>query len=453
MAVIAHDPDKKPDGRTTLELGAVLPQTATVNEAGNLCVGGVDLVELARQAGTAVYVMDEEHIRTQLRSYRKAFEGNGITGNVVYAGKAFITRAMVQLVNKENACLDVSSGGELYLALAAGFPAARIIEHGNNKTEEELIEAVYAGIGRIAVDSFEELEMLDAIANDRGINQAILLRINPGVLADTHAFVATGAEDSKFGFSLQSGAALHAVLRAQELPNLDLKGLHVHIGSQILSADPFDYTIKVICEFMAQLQDQFSIQFEEFNLGGGLGVAYLAGDEPPSIEEFMSRIAASLKEHCAARNLTVPYLFLEPGRSVVANAGVTLYTVGSVKDLPGIRTYVSVNGGMTDNIRTALYDARYEAVIANKASLPRDRIVTLAGKHCESGDVVAIDTAIQTPEAGDIVCVFATGAYCYTMSSNYNKQTRPAVYFVRDGSERLVVRRETYADLLKCDIV
>ncbi|MCL1891509.1 MAG: diaminopimelate decarboxylase [Coriobacteriia bacterium] len=452
MAHLAHDPNKEPDGRTTLELGAVLPQTAAVNKSGNLCVGGVDLVELARKNGTAAYVMDEDHVRSQLRSYRTAFAQSDIEAEVVFAGKAFLARAMAKLVNGEKCWLDVSSGGELHVALAAGFPAENIIAHGSNKTPSELVEALAAGVGRIAVDSFEELERVNNLAAERNVVQNIFLRIKPGIVADTHEFIVTGAEDSKFGFGITDGAAKKAVLRAMELANVELKGLHVHIGSQIFSLTSFESTIDVMMKFMAELYDEHGIELEEFDLGGGLGIAYAPEDEPASIEDFVACITTALKEHCKIRGLSLPRLFVEPGRSVVANAGVTLYTVGNIKDLPEIRTYVAIDGGMTDNIRTALYDAHYEAVVANKANEPRDCVVTLAGKHCESGDVVAIDTSLQTPEVGDVVCVLGTGAYCYTMASNYNKQVRPAVYFVRDGSERLVVRRETYDDLLNCDI-
>jgi len=452
MAHLAHDPTKQPDGRTTLELGAVLPQTAAINEAGHLCVGGVDLVELAQSQGTALYIMDEEHIRTQLRRYRTSFATSGSNTQVVYAGKAFITRYMTQLVAEEGVWLDVSSGGELHVALAAGFSAAHIIAHGNNKTLHELTEAIEAGVGRIAVDSFEELERVNTLAAARSVVQPILIRIKPGIVADTHEFVVTGSEDSKFGFGIQDGTALQAVLRAQQLASIDFKGLHVHIGSQIFSLDSFVHTIETVFAFMSMLHGEHAIKVDEFDLGGGLGIAYVPEDRPSSIEEFAEQVILVYKSLCAAYGLDAPRLFVEPGRSVVANAGVTLYTVGTIKNLPGIRTYVAIDGGMTDNIRTALYNAHYEAVVANKATLPRDCIVTLAGKHCESGDVVAIDTALQTPEVGDIICVFGTGAYCYTMASNYNKQVRPAVFFVRDGSEKLVVRRETYDDLLNCDV-
>ena len=452
MAHLAHDPDKIPDNRTTMDLKTVLPLTACVAEGGNLCVGGVDLVELALSEGTALYVMDEVHVRTQLQRFRTAFRDKETDAQVVYAGKAFVNRYMARLVNEEGCWLDVSSGGELYVALAAGFPAERVIAHGNNKSLNELTEALDAGVGRIAVDSFEELEHVNVLAEQRGLVQPILLRIKPGIMTDTHAFVITGAEDSKFGFGIADGTALEAIRRADQCPNIKLKGLHVHIGSQIFSLASFEHTIEVMVALMATVRDDSGIEFSEFDLGGGLGAAYAPEHEPPSIEEYVKHVASTLKTQCEAKGLTVPFLFIEPGRAVVANAGVTLYTVGAIKDLPGIRTFVAVNGGMTDNIRTALYDAHYEAVIASKSMWPRNKIVTLAGKHCESGDVVAIDTALQTPEVGDIVCVLATGAYCYTMSSNYNKQVRPAVYFVRDGKARLAVRRETYEDLLHCDV-
>jgi diaminopimelate decarboxylase len=452
MAHLAHDPHKKPDGRTARDLGKVLPHTACVNSSGNLELGGVDLVDLAKSQGTALYVMDEEHIRVQLRRYRAALNQNGVVAEVAFAGKAFLARYMAALVNEEQAWLDVSGGGELYIALSAGFPAEHIVVHGNNKTVRELSEAIEAGAGRIVVDSALELERVNELAAERGVVQPIFLRVKPGVVADTHEFIQTGAEDSKFGFGLADNTAQEAAKRAAELPHVDLKGLHVHIGSQIFALSSFARVIEVMVEFLALLKQSYSIELTELDLGGGLGIAYAPEHEPPSVEEFGALITQSLTEQCARHELAVPRILVEPGRSIVANAGLTLYTVGCVKDLPGIRTYVAIDGGMTDNIRTALYDAHYEAVVANKADQPRDAIVTLAGKHCESGDVVAVDTALQTPATDDIVCVFSTGAYCYTMASNYNKQPRPAVYFVRDGQARHVVRRESYEDLINCDI-
>ncbi|MCL1847212.1 MAG: diaminopimelate decarboxylase [Coriobacteriia bacterium] len=450
MAHIGRNPDAKPDFKTTMELGAVLPQTAEVKD-GHLWIGGVDTVELAREFGTALYVMDEEHIRTQLRKFLEWTRYHWEDVDVVYAGKAFICKAMCRLVQEEGCYLDVSSGGELAIALAAGFPAERIVSHGNNKTISELTEAIEAGVGRIVADSFEELDRIDQLAQARGVRQPVLIRVTPGVIADTHEYIQTAAEDSKFGFGLRDGLAHEAVKKAVSLPGIDFRGLHMHIGSQIFVLNSFAKAIEVVVGFMEEIRDQTGCVVAELDTGGGLGIAYGVPDEPSTIEQFGKVIVDDIKEHCERRGLPVPHIMIEPGRAVVANAGVTLYTVGIIKHIPNIRTYVAVDGGMTDNIRTALYGAHYEPTIANRADQPRDTVVTVAGKHCESGDVVAIDVPLQQTQAGDVLCVFATGAYCQSMASNYNKQVRPGVVFVRDGIARLVVRRETYEDLMRCE--
>jgi diaminopimelate decarboxylase len=451
MAHIAHNPDARPDYKTTMELGAVLPLTAEV-KAGRLYIGGVDSVELAREQGTALYVMDEEHIRVQLRKYLEWTRYHWKDVDVVYAGKAFICKAMCQLVKEEGCYLDVSSGGELAIALAADFPAERIVAHGNNKTIRELTECVGAGVGRIVADSFEELARIDRLAQEHGMQQPVLIRVTPGIVADTHEYVQTGSEDSKFGFGLRDGLALEAIREAIALDGIDFKGLHMHIGSQIFALNSYARAIEVIVHFMEEVRAKTGCAIAELDMGGGLGIAYGVPDEPASIEQYGKVIVDDIKEHCEQHALPVPRILVEPGRSIVANAGVTLYTVGTIKHIPGVRTYVAVDGGMTDNIRTALYDAHYEPTIANKADQARDTVVTIAGKHCESGDVIVVDTPLQDAEDGDLLCVFSTGAYCQSMASNYNKQVRPGVVFVRDGKARLVVRRETYADLLRCDM-
>jgi len=430
---------------------SVLPSTAEVKD-GHLWVGGVDMVELARTQGTALYVMDEASIRQQLRDYVTWTRYHWADVDVVYAGKAFMSLAMVKIVAEEDCCLDVSSGGELAFARRAHFPMERIYVHGNNKTDVELNECLDAGVGRIVVDSFEEMERLSALAEARGTQQRILIRVTPGVEADTHDFIMTGAEDSKFGFGMNEGLAMRAVKRALELPGLDLAGLHMHIGSQIFALHSFSKAIEVIVHFMDDIRAETGWVVRELDTGGGLGIAYGLPDEPSTIKEYGKVIVDGIKEHVEAHGLPVPKMAVEPGRSIVANAGVTLYTVGSVKVIPNIRTYVAVDGGMSDNIRTSLYDAHYEALIANKADLPRTMVATIAGKHCESGDIVVTDAPLQEPEVGDIVCVCATGAYCQSMSSNYNKQVRPAVVLVDDGEARVIVRRETYDDLMKCEL-
>ena len=430
---------------------SVLPLTAEVKD-GHLWIGGLDTVELAREAGTAVYVMDEATIRHQLSEYVKWTTFHWKDVDVVYAGKAFMSLAMVKLVAEEGCCLDVSSGGELAFARRAGFPMERIYVHGNNKTPVELAECLEAGVGRIVVDSFEEMERLSALAAERGVTQRVLIRVTPGVEADTHDFIMTGAEDSKFGFGRNQGLAMAAVERAIALPGIDFEGLHMHIGSQIFALHSFSKAIEVIVEFMREIKDRAGVEVRMLDTGGGLGIAYGIPDEPSTIKDYGKVVVDGIKAECEKWGLTVPRMAVEPGRSIVADAGVTLYTVGSIKEIPNIRTYVAVDGGMSDNIRTSLYDAHYEALLANKADRPREMVATVAGKHCESGDIVVNDAPLQCPEVGDVLCVCATGAYCQSMSSNYNKQVRPGVVFVRDGAWRWVVRRETYADLMKCEV-
>lgn len=444
-----HQP-AEPDLRTAADLAAILPMTAEVKD-GHLWVGGVDLVALAAGAGTALYVMDEASIRHQLSEYVKWTRYHWKDVDVVYAGKAFLSLAMVKIVLEEDCCLLCASGGELAYAVRAGFPMERVQMHGNNKTPVELAECLDAGVGRIVVDNFEEMERLSALAAARGASQRALIRVTPGVEADTHDFIMTGAEDSKFGFGLNQGLAMQAVKRAIELPGIDFEGLHMHIGSQIFALKSYARAIEVIVEFMCQIQAETGHAVRMLDVGGGLGVAYGVPDEPSTVQEFGKVVVDGIKEECEKHGLVVPRMAVEPGRSIVAKAGVTLYTIGSIKEIPGIRTYIAVDGGMSDNIRTALYDAHYEALIANKADQPREMVGSIAGKHCESGDIVVRDAPLQCPEVGDIVCVAATGAYCQSMSSNYNKQVRPGVVFVADGTWRWAVRRETYDDLLRCD--
>jgi len=450
MGKTASGPPAAADRKTGHDLMSVLPMTAEIRE-GHLWIGGVDTVELAREAGTALYVMDEAMIRRRLAEYIKWTRYHWPEVDVVYAGKAFISLAMLRIVAEEGCCLDVSSGGELAYARSAGFPMENIYVHGNNKTPGELTECLEAGVGRVVVDNFEEMERLSALAMERGMVQKVLVRVTPGVAADTHDFIMTGAEDSKFGFGLNQGLAMEAITRVVALPGLDFDGLHIHIGSQIFALHSFAKAIEVIVEFMCEIQSKTGVKVNLLDVGGGLGVAYGAPDEPSTIEEFGKVVVDGIKEECEKHGIDVPKMAVEPGRSIVANAGVTLYTVGSIKEIPGIRTYVAVDGGMSDNIRTSLYGAHYETLIANKADQPRKMVATVAGKHCESGDIIVNDAQLQCPEVGDVLCVCATGAYCQSMSSNYNKQVRPGVVFVRDGQWRWTVRRETYQDLMRTD--
>ncbi len=451
MALPASDLTKQPDNRTTMELGAVLPRTAEVRD-GHLYIGGVDMVALAREQGTALYVYDEADLRWRMEAYRDEFRARYENSDVIYASKAFMNKEVVRIVADEDLCLDVSGGGELACAQAVGFPMERVFVHGNNKTPVELREAIGAGVGRIVVDSRIELARISQIAGELGVVQDIYMRITPGVEADTHEYIRTGCEDSKFGFNMRDDWAFNCVKDALAAPNVRLAGLHCHIGSQIFALHSFREAAQVMVELMARIRREYGCTIDELDLGGGLGIAYLADDKPSAIADFAETTCTAVKDFCAEYDVPLPRLLVEPGRSLVANAGVTLYTVGILKTLPGIRKYVAVDGGMSDNIRTALYHADYEPTIANKADQPRCEIVTLCGKHCESGDAVVVDMPLQKADLGDIVCVFGTGAYCSTMASNYNGQPRPAVVFVRGGAARVTTRRETYDDLLARDL-
>ena len=433
------------------DLSAVLPKTAQVKD-GRLFVGGVDMVELARTEGTALYVMDEEHLRHQMREYVRWTRYHWKDVQVLYAMKAFTAVAMVQMLVEEGLSVLTASGGELAIALAGGMPPERIYMHGNNKTPQEIAEAVDAGVGRIIADSLEELGRISAIATERGVEQPVLIRVTPGIRPDTHGYIQTGQNDSKFGFGLNHGLALAGVRRALELPGIRLLGLHMHIGSQIFALQSYSKAIEVVVGFMEEVRRETGYTVEELDTGGGLGIAYGLPDEPSTIEQYGKVVVDGIKDEVERHGLPVPEMMVEPGRSMVANAGLTLYTVGTIKEVPGVRTYVAVDGGMTDNIRPALYDAEYECLIANKADRPRTQVVTVAGKHCETGDLLATDTLLQPVELDDVLCVCSTGAYCRTMASNYNSQVRPAVVLVGDGEARVIVERETYEDLLRHEV-
>lgn len=429
----------------------VLPITANVNSLGHLEIGGCDTVELTKQYGTPLFIMDEATLRGQCRGFMEAFGAKGVDFEVVYASKAFTCTAMCEIAKQEGLGLDVMSGGELYTAIKAGFPMEKVLLHGNNKTPEELELALDNNIGRIVVDGFHELELLNRMAAEKGKVQPILLRITPGIKPQTHSYIQTGQIDSKFGFGLQDGLALSAVKKSLELENIELKGLHAHIGSQIFELGSFTRAVEIIMEFFKQIKDETGVTLGELNAGGGLGIRYKAVDEPSTIEEFASVVVDGVVREAGRLGLPVPKIMVEPGRSIVANSGVTLYTVGTIKDIQNVRTYVSVDGGMSDNLRPMLYGAVYEVLLANRAGEQATTMVTVAGKHCESGDILVRDVEIPHPEAGDILCTPATGAYGYVMANNYNRQPRPAVLLVNNGEARVIIRRETFEDLVRLD--
>jgi diaminopimelate decarboxylase len=429
----------------------VLPATARMRDDGHLEVGGYDLVALAAEYGTPAYVFCEETFRGRCRLYRDAFPG---PDRVYYAAKAFPSIASFRMAFSEGLGVDCASGGELHVALAAGVPPRDIIMHGNNKSDAELEMAVAAGVGRIAVDSLDELERLARVAASAGIRQTIVLRVTPGVEAHTHEYIQTGQEDTKFGMSISTGAALEAAKRAADLTSVELVGAHAHIGSQIFGPEAFGKLVEIMFEYFSDVRAATGQTFGELNVGGGLGIAYTKEESPADVAAHARFVRTAVADEAKRYGLPVPVLSVEPGRSIVGNAMITIYSVGVVKDIPGIRTYVSVDGGMSDNIRPMLYGARYSALLANKSNEESDKVVTVSGSHCESGDVLIRDVALPSSVArGDLLAIPATGAYGYAMASNYNKMPRPPVICVRDGKARVVVRRETYDDLVRLDQV
>lgn len=427
--------------------------TARVNARNHLEIGGCDTVELARRFGTPLYVVDEDLVRQRCREYREAFAGPAAGSLVLYAAKTLLTTGLARLIEEERLGLDVVSGGELYTALAAGFPAGRIYFNGNNKSRAELEEALTAQVGGIVVDNLSELELLSDLATRRRQRQAILLRLAPGVQAHTHEYIQTGQVDSKFGFPLGGGVALNGVRTALDSDWLELRGYHCHIGSQILALESYRAAVRAMLTFAAETKAATGFAPEILDLGGGLGVRYTEDDHPPGIAELAAVMLAAVAEGAAAQGLPCPRVFVEPGRSIMGEAGTTLYTVGAVKDIPGVRRYVAVDGGMTDNPRVALYQAVYEALAANRAADAPSEVVSVAGKCCESGDMLLWDAALPPVARGDLLAVFTTGAYNYSMASNYNRLPRPAVVLVGGGRARLLVARETYADLVRLDLI
>ncbi|NYF54948.1 diaminopimelate decarboxylase [Micromonospora purpureochromogenes] len=439
--------------RTPVDVNALVPQlwprNVTRADDGALAVAGLGVRDIAAEYGTPLYVLDEDDLRSRCRDFRAAFPDV----DVYYAGKAFLCRAVVRMIAEEGLHLDVCTGGELATALSAGMPPERMGFHGNNKSVAELTRALDAGVGRIILDSFTEIDRLTALARERGVRPGVLIRVTVGVEAHTHEFIATAHEDQKFGFSLAGGAAAAAAFKVLDEGVLDLRGLHSHIGSQIFDASGFEVSARRVLALQAQIRDARGVELPELDLGGGFGIAYTTQDDPASPQDLAKRLRKIVDGECAAERLAVPHLSIEPGRAIVGPAVFTLYEVGTVKDVDGIRTYVSVDGGMSDNIRTALYDASYSATMANRASVAEPMLARVVGKHCESGDIVVKDEFLPADvQPGDLVAVPGTGAYCRSMASNYNHVPRPPVVAVRDGRPRLIVRRETEEDLLALDV-
>jgi len=431
-----------------------ISECLSINSDKHLVIGGCDTVELAKKYGTPLYVMDEGLIRKNCKIYKDSmdmfYDGNGL---VLYASKAFSTIYMCKLVAEEGLGLDVVSGGELYTALKAEFPVEKIYFHGNNKTPDELQLAIDNNVGRIVVDNKFELEMLNEMAARSNKRVKILFRIKPGIDAHTHDFIMTGQIDSKFGVALENGEAMEIVERALELNNVEVVGVHCHIGSQIFDLEPFELAAKVMMNFIGDLKDKFGLEIKELNLGGGYGIKYLPEHDPIQYNQYIEAVSKVVKEVAIRRGVKLPFILMEPGRSIVAPAGITLYTVGAVKEIKNVRKYVSVDGGMADNPRYILYQSEYDAVIANNADAERVETVTIAGKCCESGDILIKDIKMPEIKPGDFLAVLATGAYNYSMASNYNRIPRPPVVMVNNGQSRLIVRRETYEDLIKNDMV
>ncbi len=426
----------------------------SVNAAGHLTIGEMDTVELAKTYGTPAYIMDENAIRLQMRTYLEAARAHfGADALPLYASKALCFAGIYRMAAEEGMGVDCVSGGELYTARIAGFPAERIYFHGNNKTEQDIEDAMEMGVGTFVVDNADELLSVEAHAATHGIIQRILLRVTPGIDPHTHKAISTGSVDSKFGSAIETGQAMDMVKLALAQPHVRLCGFHCHVGSQIFDNEPFTAAADIMVRFIATVKDECGYEVEELNLGGGLGVPYTEYDREVDYAAVIREMAAIVHGFCDTHGVKMPRVILEPGRSLVAAAGITLYTVGSVKEIPGFRTYVSVDGGMPDNPRYALYQSTYTALIANRPDAPRDRRVTVAGRCCESGDLIGEDMPLQEAHRGDILAVLTTGAYNFSMASNYNRLPRPPVILVKDGHARVAVRRETYDDLIRNDVL
>ncbi|MBD3918739.1 diaminopimelate decarboxylase [Paenibacillus sp. PR3] len=427
--------------------------TSEINDKGHLQIGGCDTTVLAQEFGTPLYIVDEGLVRQRAREFVEAFKATGLKFQVAYASKAFSVMAMCAIAEQEGLSLDVVSDGELYTALQAGFPVERIHFHGNNKTPDEINMALDAGIGCFVVDNFIEMSLLNALAADKGKTANVLLRITPGVEAHTHDYISTGQQDSKFGFDLGNGTAFRAIEETLKLTNLNLLGVHSHIGSQIFEVEGFGMAVDKVAKFAVQVRNELGTTFSVINVGGGFGIRYVEGDTPLPLATYVNAIADAIISNFTSAEYPTPEIWIEPGRSMVGDAGTTLYTIGTNKEIPGVRKYIAVDGGMTDNPRPALYGSKYDALLANRANAANEETVSVAGKCCESGDMLIWDLELPKSESGDLLAVFCTGAYNYAMASNYNRIRRPAVVFVKDGEASLAVKRESLNDIVANDVI
>lgn len=422
------------------------------NQYGHLEIGGIDTIDLAEKYGTPLYIYDVAMIRENCRSFVKTFKELGVKAQVAYASKAFSSIAMLQVVKQEGLSLDVVSEGELYTALQAGFPVENIHLHGNNKSIQELSMAIEHNIGCIVVDNFYEIELLDQLLKKYNKTMNVLIRVTPGIESNTHNYIMTGNEDSKFGFNLHNGQVDEAFHLLHNHEFLKFKGLHCHIGSQIFETEGFLLANDMLFKKLSKWHAEYNYVPEVLNLGGGFGIQYTSEDTPLPYEIYVERFVQSVKRHVEELSIPMPEIWIEPGRAIAGNAGITLYSVGSMKNIPGVRDYIAVDGGMTDNLRPALYGAKYEGVVANKADQPTTKVVSVAGKCCESGDMLIWDLPVPTVDSGDILAIFSTGAYGYSMASHYNRLPKAAVVFVENGQDKLVVKRETYHDTIINDL-
>lgn len=421
------------------------------NAEGEMTIGGVSVVDIVRDHGTPVYIYDETTLRANMRAVRDAFTAALPASRVVYAGKAFLTKALVTMLIEEGLGLDAVSGGELYVGLQSGMPPERMSLHGNNKSRAELRMAIEAGIGKIIVDNLDEIEMLAELTTGLAQPMIVLLRVNPGVDVHTHKKISTGIADSKFGLPIADGQAAHAVQRLTEIPGIHLAGYHAHIGSQLFEPEPYIDAIDEILRFAAVMREDHGVELEQLSPGGGFGIAYVDADDPPAMTRWAGIVAGAVTHGCERHGLAVPVVTVEPGRSIVGRAGVAVYEVGTRKKIPGVRTYVAVDGGMADNIRPTLYEAVYTANLANREGDGATEEVTIAGKYCESGDILIEGITVPVLKQGDLLAIPAAGAYSLAMASNYNMSLRPAIVMVRDGQARVIRRRESFEDLLRLD--